>query len=95
MVFLNKLIYPYISRGIYIYTHTQQSAQAVYTMREIKAVEFAFALTIRHVGSLRNIFVCAKGGQRDSACPNMGVSRSRPVAWKTGCGQRKSESEME
>lgn len=33
----------------------------MYTVREIKAVEFAFALTIRHIGSLRNLFVCARG----------------------------------
>lgn len=52
----------------------------MYTMAEIKAVEFAFSLTIRHSGSLRNLFVCARGGERDSACPNMGAARSRPVA---------------
>lgn len=33
----------------------------MYTMAEIKAVEFAFSLTIRHSGSLRNLFVCARG----------------------------------
>lgn len=32
-----------------------------------------------------------EGGKRDSTCPNMGVTRSRPVAWKTGCGQKKRE----
>lgn len=73
----------------------------MYTVREIKAVEFAFSLTIRHIGSLRNLFVFAGGWgwggelERDSACPNMGAVRSRSVAWKTGCGQKKSEGEME
>lgn len=32
-------------------------------MKEIKAVEFAFSLTIRHIGSLRNLFVCARGAR--------------------------------
>lgn len=67
----------------------------MYTTREIKAVEFAFSLTIRHIGSLRDLFVCAGGWREDSACPNMGAARSRLVAWKAGCGRRKSESEME
>lgn len=67
----------------------------MYTIREIKAVELAFSLTIRHIGSLRNLFVCVRGGYRDSACPNMGAARSRPVAWKMGCGQRTSECERE
>lgn len=33
------------------------------------------------------------GDLRDNACPNMGATRSRPVAWKTGCRQRESERE--
>ena len=28
-------------------------------------------------------------GERHITCPNMGATRSRPVAWKTGCGQKK------
>lgn len=58
-VFLNTLIHSYISRGIYIYIHTGKSA--VYTTSEIKAGEFSFSLTIRHIGTLRSLFVCSRG----------------------------------
>lgn len=65
----------------------------MYTLGDIKAVEFAFALTVRHIGSLRNLFVCARGVRETGhaliwVCRGAGPSRGRwdvdreRVGWK-------------
>lgn len=78
-----------------IYIHTRQSA--VYTRREMKAVEVYQSDLVGHSGT--SLCVCGRCGEgggtqvwRHSTCPNMGVARSGPVAWRTGCGWRRERA---
>lgn len=94
-----KQVSTFLHKQRCIYIHTRR--RAVYTRREMKAVEVCLFVNNQIWRVILEPLCAYVGGMgwggrtqvwRHSACPNMGVARSGPVAWRTGCGWRRERA---